>query len=60
MKYADLRDFIEQLEAFHEMKRIAEPLSTRLEMTAIADQVLRAGGPAMLVTHPVGYKIPAR
>ncbi len=59
MKYKDLRDFIGQLESLGELKRMAEPLSTRLEMTALADQVLRAGGPAILVTNPVGYKIPA-
>jgi 4-hydroxy-3-polyprenylbenzoate decarboxylase len=59
MKYRDLRDFIGQLEAQGELRRVAEPVSARLEMTALADRVLRAGGPAMLVTHPVGYKIPA-
>jgi 4-hydroxy-3-polyprenylbenzoate decarboxylase len=59
MKYKDLRDFIGQLEALGELKRLAEPVSVRLEMTALADQVLRAGGPAILVTNPVGYKIPA-
>jgi 4-hydroxy-3-polyprenylbenzoate decarboxylase len=59
MKYRDLRDFIRQLEAIGELTRLAEPVSTRLEMTALADQVLRAGGPAILVTNPVGYKIAA-
>jgi 4-hydroxy-3-polyprenylbenzoate decarboxylase len=59
MKYRDLRDFIGQLEAMGELRRVAEPVSARLEMTALADRVLRAGGPAMLVEHPVGYKIPA-
>ena len=59
MKYRDLRDFMRQLEAVGELKRVAEPVSARLEMTALADRVLRAGGPAMLVEHPVGYKIPA-
>jgi 4-hydroxy-3-polyprenylbenzoate decarboxylase len=59
MKYRDLRDFLSQLEAAGELQRIAEPVSARLEMTALADRVLRAGGPAMLVEHPVGYKIPA-
>jgi 4-hydroxy-3-polyprenylbenzoate decarboxylase len=34
-------------------------VSARLEMTALADRVLRAEGPAILVTKPVGYKIPA-
>jgi 4-hydroxy-3-polyprenylbenzoate decarboxylase len=59
MKYRDLRDFMRQLEAVGELRRVAEPVSARLEMTALADRVLRAGGPAMLVEHPVGYKIPA-
>jgi 4-hydroxy-3-polyprenylbenzoate decarboxylase len=59
MKYRDLRDFISQLERQGEMVRIGEPVSARLEMTALADQVLRAAGPSLLVTNPVGYKIPA-
>ena len=59
MKYRDLRHFLQQLEAIGELRRVAEPVSVRLEMTALADRVLRAGGPAMLVENPVGYKIPA-
>ena len=59
MKYRDLRDFMRQLERLGELRRVTEPVSARLEMTALADRVLRAGGPAMLVEHPVGYKIPA-
>ena len=48
MKYHDLRDFMSQLEQTGELKRIARPVDTRLEMTEIADRVLRAGGPALL------------
>ncbi|HET9820595.1 MAG TPA: UbiD family decarboxylase [Burkholderiaceae bacterium] len=59
MKYADLRDFVARLESTGELRRLSQPLSARLEMTALADQTLRAGGPAILVTNPVGYKIPA-
>jgi len=59
MKYRDLRDFTAQLERTGELVRVAEPLSVRLEMTALADQVLRSGGPALLVTNPAGYKVPA-
>jgi 4-hydroxy-3-polyprenylbenzoate decarboxylase len=59
MQYRDLRDFISQLEQKGELRRLAQPLSPRLEMTALADQLLRAGGPAILVETPVGYKIPA-
>ena len=48
MKYRDLRDFIAQLERKDALRRIAAPVSTRLEMTEICDRVLRAGGPALL------------
>ncbi len=59
MIYRDLRDFLTQLEARNELVRVVEPVSARLEMTALADRALRAGGPALLIAHPVGYKIPA-
>jgi 4-hydroxy-3-polyprenylbenzoate decarboxylase len=59
MKYRDLRDFVRQLEATGALRRVTDPVSARFEMTALADCALRAGGPALLVEHPVGYKIPA-
>jgi len=59
MKYNDLRDFVAGLEHVGELRRVAKPVSARLEMTAISDLVLRAGGPALLFENPVGYKIPA-
>jgi 4-hydroxy-3-polyprenylbenzoate decarboxylase len=58
MKYADLREFISQLEARGELKRIAAEVSPRLEMTEICDRVLRAGGPALLFERPKGHDIP--
>jgi 4-hydroxy-3-polyprenylbenzoate decarboxylase len=58
MKYRDLRDFIDQLSARDALRKVAEPVSPALEMTAIADAVLRAGGPALLFERPTGYKIP--
>lgn len=58
MKYGDLRDFIDQLEARNLLKRIDYPVSPYLEMTAVSDKVLRAQGPALLFTHPKGYDIP--
>ncbi|HVJ10598.1 MAG TPA: UbiD family decarboxylase, partial [Burkholderiales bacterium] len=58
MKYADLREFIAQLEAGGELKRIQAEVSPRLEMTEISDRVLRAGGPALLFERPKGYTIP--
>src|SRR5512147_2826311 len=58
MKYRDLRDFVDGLERLGELKRVAEPVSARLEMTAVSDSVLRAGGPALFFESPVGYKFP--
>ena len=42
MKYRDLRDFLGQLEGLGELRKLAEPVSPRLEMTAIGDKLLRA------------------
>ena len=54
MKYQDLRDFIQQLDTLGELKRIAVAVDPALEMTEIADRVLRAGGPALLFENPQG------
>lgn len=59
MKYRDLREFMAGLEGLGELKRVANPVSARLEMTALSDRMLRAGGPALLFQNPIGYKIPA-
>lgn len=58
MKYKDLRDFMAQLEQRGELRRVAEPVLARLEMTALADRVLRSGGPALLIENTPGYNIP--
>ena len=58
MQYADLREFISQLEADGDLKRIQAEVSPRLEMTEISDRVLRAGGPALLFERPKGHSIP--
>ena len=52
MKYADLRDFLKQLEKRDNLKSIGVPVQTRLEMTEISDRVLRAGGPALRFEQP--------
>jgi 4-hydroxy-3-polyprenylbenzoate decarboxylase len=59
MKYRDLRDFMSMLEGAGELRRVAEPVSARLEMTALSDRVLRAAGPALLFEQPIGYTISA-
>jgi 4-hydroxy-3-polyprenylbenzoate decarboxylase len=58
VSYSDLRDFLAQLEAKGELKRIAAPVSPRLEMTEISDRVLRAAGPALLFERPAGGEMP--
>ena len=58
MNYADLRGFIERLEALGELKRIGVEVDPRLEITEICDRVLKRGGPALLFEKPRGYSIP--
>jgi 4-hydroxy-3-polyprenylbenzoate decarboxylase len=54
MAYRDLRHFIQILEEKGELKRVQEPVSPYLEITEIADRVMKAQGPALLFEHPVG------
>ncbi len=58
MKYKNLRDFIDQLEAQGELKRIKTAVDPNLEMTEICDRTLRAQGPALLFENPTGHSIP--
>ena len=58
MAYRDLRDFIAQLEQLGELKRVSVPVSPILEMTALCDRALRAGGPALLFENPTGHTMP--
>jgi 4-hydroxy-3-polyprenylbenzoate decarboxylase len=58
MKYRDLRDFVQGLEQQGELRRVTQPVSPHLEMTALADRVLRAEGPALLFERPTGHTVP--
>ncbi len=58
MKYKDLRDFIKQLEAKGELKRISMEVDPNLEITEICDRTLRAGGPALLFEKVKGSDFP--
>jgi 4-hydroxy-3-polyprenylbenzoate decarboxylase len=58
VKYADLRDFLDQLERRGALRRIGVEVDPRLEMTEICDRVLKAGGPALLFGKPKGHSIP--
>ncbi|AJC21403.1 UbiD family decarboxylase [Pandoraea pulmonicola] len=58
MKYLDLRDFTVQLERSGQLRRVDVPVSPVLEMTALADRVLKAAGPALWFERPTGYDMP--
>lgn len=58
MKYRDLRDFLDQLEARGELRRVRAEVDPYLEMTEVCDRTLRAGGPALLFENPKGHRIP--
>ncbi|MCC7091502.1 MAG: 4-hydroxy-3-polyprenylbenzoate decarboxylase [Nitrosomonas sp.] len=58
MKYKDLRDFIAQLEALGELKRLKTEIDPALEMTEVCDRVLKAQGPAILFENPKGHQMP--
>ncbi len=58
MKYSDLRDFISKLKQSGELSEVSLPVSPHLEMTELCDRTLRAGGPALLFTQPVGHSMP--
>jgi 4-hydroxy-3-polyprenylbenzoate decarboxylase len=53
MAYKSLREFMALLEAEGELKRVARPVSTHLEMTEIQTRLLAKGGPAVLFENPV-------
>ncbi|MBM3510822.1 MAG: UbiD family decarboxylase [Alphaproteobacteria bacterium] len=53
MPYANLRAFMDRLEAAGELVRVAEPVSTVLEMTEIQTRLLAEGGPAVLFERAI-------
>lgn len=58
MSLSNFRDFLDYLEQQGELKRITYPINPYLEMTEVADRVLRSQGPALLFENPIGYDIP--
>ncbi|WP_119068952.1 menaquinone biosynthesis decarboxylase [Aggregatilinea lenta] len=61
MAYADLRDFVQRLEAEGELIRITTPVSARLEITEITDRVSKgpdAHNKALLFENVEGSSIP--
>jgi 4-hydroxy-3-polyprenylbenzoate decarboxylase len=60
MAYADFQEFLARLQADGELKRISEPVDPVLEITEIADRVMKmpGGGPALLFEKPKGSSVP--
>src|SRR5207245_3877763 len=58
MAYPSLREFVDRLEAAGELTRVARELDPRLEIAALAAQLVRRGGPALLCENVRGSRFP--
>jgi 4-hydroxy-3-polyprenylbenzoate decarboxylase len=58
MAYKDLQDFVAAIEARGELRRISVEVDPILEITEIADRVMKSGGPALLFEHVKGSAWP--
>lgn len=58
MPYNSLLEFVQVLSREGELKRINYPVRAELEITEIADRVMKTGGPALLFENVVGKEIP--
>ncbi len=56
--YKNLQAFIHDLERRKELIRIQEPVSCELEITEIADRMVKSGGPALLFENIPGRNFP--
>lgn len=56
--YRDLQEFVDLLESKGELIRIRAEVDPELEITEIADRVMKAGGPALLFENVKGSDIP--
>jgi len=58
MSFKDLREFMGFLEDKGDLRHIKTPVSCELEMTEIADRVVKSGGPALLFENVVDFDTP--
>ena len=58
MAYRDLREFLSQLEARGELRRVRAEIDPKLEMTELCDRVLKKRGPALLFERVKGHAMP--
>ena len=58
MAYRDLQDFISALEGKGELRRVKAEVDPELEITEIADRMVKRSGPALLFEHVRGSQYP--
>jgi 4-hydroxy-3-polyprenylbenzoate decarboxylase len=58
MAYKDIKEFIKTLEKCGELRRIGVEVDPVLEITEIADRVMKGGGPALLFENVKGSGFP--
>jgi 4-hydroxy-3-polyprenylbenzoate decarboxylase len=58
MKFKDLREFIAFLEDKGELRRISTTVSRDLEITELADRMVKSGGPALFFENVEGSTVP--
>ena len=58
MSFQDLQDYAAALERRGELRSIDVEVDPELEITEIADRVVRAGGPALWFRRPRGHRYP--
>src|SRR5216684_3518705 len=58
--YADLDDFLADLDRKKLLARVAEPVNPNLEIAAVTDRACKSpgGGPALLFERPTGFDMP--
>ena len=58
--YADLNEFVADLDRRRLLARVTEPVNPHLEISAVTDRACKAarGGPALLFEQPTGYEMP--
>jgi 4-hydroxy-3-polyprenylbenzoate decarboxylase len=58
MPFDDLQQFVRYLEQKGQLKRVRAQVDPELEVTEIAQRVMREGGPALLFENPKGSSTP--
>jgi 4-hydroxy-3-polyprenylbenzoate decarboxylase len=60
MAYESFQEFLKRLEQEDELRHITEPISPHLEITEVADRMMKSpgGGKALVFDRPTGYDVP--